>query len=53
MSVREFLRGGYQGTEGTPVVVVNGNAIAGSWYPGTSGIEVAFPGTHAIAVGRT
>lgn len=39
MSVREFLRGGYNDDDG-PVVVLNGGEVKGTWQPGTTGLVV-------------
>lgn len=51
MSVREHVRGGYREVTDAPTIVLNGNEIAGVWYPGTTGINVMYPGNHALMVG--
>lgn len=39
MNVREFVRGGYKEGD-SPVVVVNGGIVAGTWFPRMSAITV-------------
>lgn len=46
MGVREFLRGGYNEVS-SPVVVVNGAEVKGTWSPGTTGLDVTYPVINA------
>jgi len=51
MSVREHVRGGYREVKDSPTIVLNGGAIEGTWYPGTSGLSIAFlPGLRALGL---